>query len=171
METGLQAPPALSCCHATFRSWQEIWDGQICPTLGPKSPGCTLRSNRWCVCVYSDLTEWFCVCVYLKCVALGLRGSMLDQVPLPPAWSRVHYRWAIEGEKGERLFCFYPVPVISFSLSLFLFHVQRGKQPVSRRCSSEMREFIWVFYFPSPRATEVPLFSHVVWMFEALCPR
>lgn len=90
----------------------------------PQIPKLHPAIQPMCVCVYSDLTEWFCVwlcvtvcvcaCVF---VCMCLQDSILDLIPLPQAWSRVHYRWAIEGRKSTNYSLFIP-SLWALSLSL-----------------------------------------------------
>lgn len=76
----------------------------------PQIPKLHTTIQPRCVCVYSDLTEWFCVYVHLKRTSLGQRawsdspaiGSVQGPLPLSD-----------RGEKVYQLFCFYPIPVIS----------------------------------------------------------
>lgn len=147
METGLQTLRALSCCHPAFRPWQEIWDGQICQTLAPNPQAAPRNPTDVCLCLFRFDRMLLCVCACMWSVCMCLQDSMLDQIPLPQAWSRVHYHWAIEG-RSPPVILFLSHPSDLFLFLWYVKSVQWGKNSASiapPRCVSSSNSSFSIF--------------------------
>lgn len=118
-----------------------------------------------CLCLFRFDRMILSVCVCVSSVCMCLQGSMLDQIPLPQARSRVHYRWAIEGRKATSYSLFLSHPSDLFLL--YVKAVQRGTDPASNasplRCVSGSNSSFSVFIRLSEAHRWVAFVSVNVW--------
>lgn len=153
METGLQTLRALSCCHPTFRPWQEIWDGQICQTLGPNPQAAPHTPD---VCLYLFRFDRMLLCVRVRACEVCARVSRIACLIRFPCHGPGPGSITTERQRGESL---PAILFLSHPSDLFLWYVksvQWGKDSASiafPRCVSGSNSSFSVF---------IPL-SSVLW--------